>query len=52
MQMAEDVSAQRSTANGVTTALQTLLDAGFGNDFLSETPKLFEQASTATETVN
>lgn len=50
MQMAEDVSAERSTANGVTTALQTLLDAGFGSDFLSETPKLFENVSAATET--
>ncbi|MDT6942276.1 NAD(P)-dependent oxidoreductase [Brucella pseudogrignonensis] len=45
LEMTGDVSAERNIAQGVTTALQTLVDAGLGNDFLSETPKLFDEVS-------
>jgi len=46
VKMAEDVSAGHQTASGVTSALQSLTDGGFGQGFLSETARYFGEVSS------
>ncbi|WP_112313349.1 NAD(P)-dependent oxidoreductase [Pseudogemmobacter bohemicus] len=47
MQMAQDVSAGSQTAGGVTSALQSLVDGGFAQGFLSETARYFGEVSAS-----